>query len=67
MFNKKVIRHRMERIQAKKHKIGTYEVDKISLSSSDDKRFVLDNEFIRSFIFIKIVLQVVKKHLKRLW
>ena len=36
----------MERIQAKKHKIGTYEVDKMSLSSSDDKRFVLDNEFI---------------------
>ena len=33
----------MKRIQAKKHKIGTYEVDKISLSCFDDKRFVLDN------------------------
>ena len=33
----------MKRIQAKKHKIGTYEIDKISLSCFDDKRFVLDH------------------------
>ena len=33
----------MERIQAKVHKIGTYEIDKISLSCFDDKRHVLDN------------------------
>ena len=33
----------MKRIQAKKHKIGTYEIDKISLSCSDDKRYVLDD------------------------
>ena len=33
----------MKRIQAKKHKIGTYEIDKISLSCFDDKRFALDN------------------------
>ena len=32
----------MKRIQAKKHKIGTYEIDKISLSCFDDKRFMLD-------------------------
>ena len=31
----------MKRIQAKKHKIGTYEIDKISLSFFDDKRFML--------------------------
>ena len=34
----------MKSIQAKKHKTGTYEIDKISLSCFDDKRFVLDNE-----------------------
>ena len=39
---KKIIRHKMKRIQAKKHKIGTYEIDKISLSCFDDKRFILD-------------------------
>ena len=33
----------MKRIQDKKHKIGTYEIDKISLSCFDDKRFVLDD------------------------
>ena len=33
----------MKRIQAKKHKIGTYEIEKISLSCVDDKRFVLDD------------------------
>ena len=43
LFNKKIITHKMKRIQAKKHKIGTYEIDKISLSCFDDKRFVLDN------------------------
>ena len=33
----------MKRIQAKKHEIGTYEIDKISLTCFDDKRFVLDD------------------------
>ena len=33
----------MKRIQAKKLKIGTYEIHKISLSCFDDKRFVLDD------------------------
>ena len=43
LFNKKVIQHKMERIQAKKHKIGIYEIDQISLSCFDDKRYVLDD------------------------
>ena len=40
---KKIIRHKMRRIQAKNHKIGTYEIDKISLSWFDDKKFILDD------------------------
>ena len=43
LFNKKVIRHKMKRIQAKKHKIETYKIDEISLSCFDDKRYVLDD------------------------
>ena len=43
LFNKKIIKHEMKRIQAKKHKIGTYEIDKTSLSCFDDKRQVLDD------------------------
>ena len=43
LFNKKIIRHKMRRIQGKKHKVGTYEINKISLSCFDDKRFVLND------------------------
>ena len=43
LFNKKIIRHRMKRIQSKKHKLGTYEIDKISLSCFDHKIYVLDD------------------------
>ena len=43
LFNKKIIRHKMRRIQGKRHKMGTYEVNKISLCIFDDKRFVLNN------------------------
>ena len=43
LFNKKFIRHKIKRIKAKKHKIGTSEIDKISLSSFDDKKYVLDD------------------------
>ena len=44
LFNKKIIRHKMKGIQGKKHKLGTYEIAKISLSCFDDKRYVLDDE-----------------------
>ena len=43
LFNKKIIRHKMKRIQGKKHKLGTYEISKISLSCFVDKRQVLDD------------------------
>ena len=33
----------MKRIQSKKHKLGTYEIDKIFLPCFDDKRYVLDD------------------------
>ena len=37
---KEIIKQKMKRIQAKGHKIGTYEIDKLSLSCFDDKRFI---------------------------
>ena len=43
LSNKKVIRHNMKIIQIKLHRIGTYDICKISLSCFDDKRYVLDN------------------------
>ena len=44
LFNKKVFRHKPRRTQNKKQKLGTYEINKISLSFFDDKRFVLDDK-----------------------
>ena len=43
LFNKKIIRLKMKRIQSKKHKLGTYQINKISLSYFEDKRYVLDD------------------------
>ena len=42
LFNKKY-RCKMRRIQSKKHKLGTYEIAKISLSCFEDKRCALDD------------------------
>ena len=43
LFNQKITRHKMKRIHSKKHKLGTYEINKTSLSCFDDKRCVLDD------------------------
>ena len=37
LLNEKIIRHKMKRIQGKKHKLETYEIDKISLSCFEIK------------------------------
>ena len=42
LFNKKILR-KMRRIQGKKHKLRTLEINKISLWCFDDRRFVLDD------------------------
>ena len=43
LINKKAFRHKMRRIQGKKRKMGTYEINKTSLSVFDDKRFILND------------------------
>ena len=43
LFNRKVIRHRMKRMQTNLHQVGIYDLNKISLSCFDDKRYVLDD------------------------
>ena len=43
LFNEKIIRHKIKRIQSEKNKLGTSEIDKISLSCFDNKAYVLDN------------------------
>ena len=55
----------MKRIQVKKHKIWTYEIDKRSLSCFDDKRFVLDDEIHTLACFHKGSVTAIKR-LKKL-
>ena len=67
LFNEKTIRHKMKRIQSEKYRSGTYEIEKISLSCSDNKRYVLDDR-IRTLAYFHKVSQVVikKKRLKKI-
>ena len=46
----------MRRIQGKKHKMRTYEINRISLSFFDDKIFVL-NDGIHALAYFHIVLK----------
>ena len=43
LFGKKIARHKMKRILSEKHSIGSYVLNKVSLSCYDDKRFILDD------------------------
>ena len=43
LFNKKQLRHEMRLIKSEKHQIGSYMVNKISLSCFDDKRYIHKN------------------------
>ena len=57
----KKILDKMERIQSKKHKLGIYEIEKISLSCFDNKRYVLDDGIHTLAYFHKDVSQAVKR------
>ena len=43
LFNQKQMRHEMRLIKSEKHRIGSYMVNKISLSCFDDKRYIHKN------------------------
>ena len=43
LFNNKQIHHEMKTIRSSKHELGSYEINKISLSCFDDKRFIHQN------------------------
>ena len=68
LTNKKVVRHKMKRIQSKLHEIGTYDINKISLSCFDDKRYVLGDGintlayFHKDIKIIQKILEILQKH-----
>ena len=45
LLNNKCIRNSMNRIQSKDHRIGTYEINKISLSCFNDKIYNQNNGY----------------------
>ena len=55
LFNKKVVRHKMKRIQSVLHYVGTYDINKILLSCSDDKKYVLSDGMNTLAYFTKIL------------
>ena len=45
LLNNKCTRHSMNRIQSEDHKIGTYKINKISMSCFDDKIYIQNNGY----------------------
>ena len=43
LFNEEQMYHKMKTIRSQKHQIGSYEINKVSLSCFDDKRYILEN------------------------
>ena len=43
LWNQKCLRHSMNRIQNRNHRIATYEIKKISLSCFDEKIYIQNN------------------------
>ena len=43
LFNEEQMYHKMKTIRSQKHQLGSYEINKVSLSCFDDKRYILEN------------------------
>ena len=43
LFNNKQMHHKMKTIRSQNHELGSYEINKVSLSCFDDKRYIHKN------------------------
>ena len=43
LFNEEQMHHKMKTIRSQRHQLGIYEINKVSLSCFDDKRYILEN------------------------
>ena len=53
LFNRSCMRHEINRIRSKDHSIGSYRISKISLSSFDDKKYIIKDECRKLYHFHK--------------
>ena len=44
LINNQQMHHKMKTIRSQRHQLGSYEINKVSLSCFDDKRYIHDNE-----------------------
>ena len=42
-MNNEQMHHRMKTIRSQRHQLGSYEINKVSFSCFDDKRYIHDN------------------------
>ena len=43
LLNEEQMHHKMKTIRSQRHQLGSYEINKVSLSCFDDKRYIHDN------------------------
>ena len=43
LINNEQMHHKMKTIRSQRHQLGSYEINKVSLSCFDDKRYIHDN------------------------
>ena len=60
------MKHEINRIQSKNHNIGSYRTNKISLSSFDDKKYILKDGFSRLSHFNKSIFSPYKNNFHRI-
>ena len=51
LLNNKQLHHKMETVRSQKHQLGSYEINKISLSFFNDKRYIHNNGSIISYAY----------------
>ena len=60
LFNNRQMYHKMKTIRSSYHQVGSYELNKVSLSCFDDKRFLLNNG-IKSYAYGHYKINTLKQ------
>ena len=60
ILNDKQIHHTMKTIRSQKHQLGSYEINKVSLSCFDDKRYILEDG-IKSYAYGHYNINTLKR------